>query len=357
MKIEITKGSSASTGRARTVYSFPGKDLSHQYFVANVFYSGGKKAVFAAFEDSSLEQQTCIYYAVDLETGDATSISEVVRWESGNVFDDGNFYYTHKNKVYVVDLKTNQGRVLCEISPEYTFHGPVTATRDCRHLGTYYGDSADCATMVRIDLQSGNIDREYEIAFDYPFVAANHGMICPTDPRYMFFAHEGPCSYITNRIWLLDLDTGERHNLYHQKMDGNNTNLEYVGHEAWAYDGSGIFYCKYNISPLKPTGVSFVDWNGNSRCINSDYEHWHVCADRQMKHTVSDTGSAGTESDIVLCDIASGRAALLDHVKRWQRHPGHPHPCFSPDGEKVVYSLENADGKLAVAIMDITDIS
>ena len=113
---------------------------------------------------------------------------------------------------------------------------------------------------------------------------------------------------------------------------------------------------KYSVSPEGPTGIYFTDLEGNAKCINSDASHWHVAVDREGKFVVSDTGSAGVESDIMLTNIDTGKTVKIDHVNRWPDHPGHPHPCFLPEGNRVIYTFKKPDGNLAVAVMDISDL-
>ena len=62
------------------------------------------------------------------------------------------------------------------------------------------------------------------------------------------------------------------------------------------------------------------------------------------------------QSDIMLTNIDTGKTVKIDHVNRWPDHPGHPHPCFLPEGNRVIYTFKKPDGNLAVAVMDISDL-
>ena len=61
-------------------------------------------------------------------------------------------------------------------------------------------------------------------------------------------------------------------------------------------------------------------------------------------------------SGVLLVDIETGEQRILCRFPRHQKHPGHPHPNFSPDGTKIAFTL--ADGDYSqVAVVDISSSS
>lgn len=145
----------------------------------------------------------------------------------------------------------------------------------------------------------------------------------------------------------------KRGRLRQRICDRQRRHVEYVGHEVWAYNGSGMYVVKYPHSPDKPTGVYFVDKTGErARLVNGDYPYWHVGVSPDGRYAAADTQEPGI-SQIVLIDIAGGRSELLCEMPCRGIHPGHPHPSFSPDSRKVTFTYADEQDVLCVGIIDI----
>ena len=354
--VKIKKCISKTTGRGYIEISEEGLCVAHNYFTVNSFTSDGKRVVLSTFSDDGTTKPPCRYFVLDLESGSYEYIAEAKKWETGGVSCDDKLYYSEENRLYCVDIATKVKRLLWQAPDDQHFHGPASVTNDGQYVGGYWSKNEENSTFGVFDNKTGEMKIVTQVSFMPPFTFADHGMICPTTPELMFFAHEGSCFYVTDRLWLMDTVNGETRNLFKQRLTDSGANADCVGHECWEHDGSGLFFIKYSVSPEGPTGIYHTDLEGNAKCINSDASHWHVAPDRAGEFTVSDTGSAGVESDIMLTKVETGKTVKLDHIDRWPNHPGHPHPCFSPDGNRVIYTFKKSDGDLAVAIMDIADL-
>ena len=354
--IQIKNRRSDITGREYFEISDDKLCVAHCYFTTNSFTSDSKSVVIATFEDDGTTKPPCRYYVLDLESGKYEYLTSAKGWETGGVSCENKLYYSEGNKLRCTDIASKQTELIWEAPENKVFHGSASFTNDGRYLGVYWSENEQNSTFGVFDTKENKMHSAGEVSFMPPFTFADHGMICPTNKEIMFFAHEGSCFYVTDRLWLLDKKTGERRNLFKQRLTESGSNADCVGHESWKRDGSGVFFCKYAVSPEKPTGIHFCDLDGNVKCINSEAAHWHAAADSQGVYVVSDTGPMGLESDIMLTDTRTGNAVILEHVNRWANHPGHPHPSFSPDCSKVIYAFRKEDGNLAVAVMDINDI-
>lgn len=354
--IKIKTCRSKTSGRVYTEISDDKLCTAHNYFTVNSFTSDGKKIVLSSFENDGTTKPPCRYFVIDPENGSHEYIASAKKWETGSVSCDDKLYFSEENRLYCTDINTKKTELLWEAPDTHQFHGPVSTTNDGRYAGVYWSENEANSVFGVFDTQERKMKIIKTVSFMPPFTFADHGMICPTSPDLMFFAHEGSCFYITDRLWIMNTDTGETRNLFKQKLTQNGSNADCVGHECWKHDGTGLFFVKYSVSPEGPTGIYYTDLNGNSKCINSEASHWHVAPDRDGRYTVSDTGSAGVESDIILTNVKTGEAITLDHIDRWPNHPGHPHPCFSPEGDRVIYTFKKPDGNLAVAVMDISDL-
>ena len=55
-------------------------------------------------------------------------------------------------------------------------------------------------------------------------------------------------------------------------------------------------------------------------------------------------------SGVLLVDIETGEQRILCRFPRHQKHPGHPHPNFSPDGTKIAFTIaDRENSQVAVA--------
>jgi oligogalacturonide lyase len=167
---------------------------------------------------------------------------------------------------------------------------------------------------------------------------------CPDDASLLFYA--GP---LTDRIWLINRDGSNNRRLYERQSD------EWITHESWIPN---------------TREVAFVDWPHGVRCINVDtgterriasFNAWHPVSNRQGTLMVTDTNfpdiglqlfdprTGTSEAPRTLCfpeatsigDHWNGPFPYADgpiHVYAPQHT--HPHPSFSPDGSKVVFTSD-----------------
>jgi Tol biopolymer transport system component len=60
------------------------------------------------------------------------------------------------------------------------------------------------------------------------------------------------------------------------------------------------------------------------------------------------------ESNIVLVNLQTKKSRLLAKINCWADHPGHPHPSFSQDSKKVVFTYADSGNNLRVGYIDIS---
>lgn len=325
-----------------------GTDTGRHYFTAMSWMSDNRHIVV----DAKINNFRCQYVKFDTVTGKSTVLAEDEQWASGAVSPDDKLYYYKGNKIVAIDLHSLEKRIVCTHESGKSFQGPLSFTNDGKTMGTYMYDSGGACSLGTIDVATGNL-REVAIPqFEQPYSVANHAMINPVYPDLVYYAHEGKTEFIPDRLWVADMRTGEVKNIYRQKRLDDGTLVEYCGHEMWAASGEGMYFVKYNPSPLKPTGVFYADkWGSHWEFINGDYAYWHACASPDGKHLVADTHELVTK--IVLIDAQTKTSKLLCQHKMWWNHPGHPHPSFSPDGKKVTFTLADEDNHLWVGVIDI----
>ena len=63
----------------------------------------------------------------------------------------------------------------------------------------------------------------------------SHFQYSPDDPKIAMFCHEGPWNYVQQRIWLINMETGEKWPCFRQEEE------DCVGHEFWSESGDIVF--------------------------------------------------------------------------------------------------------------------
>ena len=198
--------------------------------------------------------------------------------------------------------------------------------------------SADnCANLAVVDTGSGDTD----IILERDSIA--HLMFCPDDSNLLYYA--GP---LKDRVWVINRDGSGNRRLY-QRAPG-----EWITHEVW-------------IPGTKE--LAFVDWPRGIRCIHAEtgaerrvtsFNAWHAICNRKGTMMVADTNfpDIGIQlfnpldsigEPITLCHPgASNEGAHWNGpfpyedgpIKVYAPQHTHPHPSFSPDGKRVVFTSD-----------------
>ncbi|RAV16683.1 hypothetical protein DQG23_27995 [Paenibacillus contaminans] len=360
-----------TTGLPILAVGCEGRDTAHHYFTAMTWLSDSRNLIV----HTNIDRETMIGHVVrvDTETGDAQVLEEGVAWGRGVVSCDDILYLFDRNELYAIDAWSGERRAVCKLEEHCAFYGPLSITNDGRMLGVYWREccqeqpeqgnpDSDHAVpeearwvIGTVDTASGELREAARPLFDEPYPVANHAMINPVDPELVFYSHEGATEHIPDRLWVIDTRTGESRNVFPQKKDESGKHVEYVGHEIWAFDGSGLYFVKYAQSPGKPTGVYFAEKRGERReFVNGDYKYWHVGVSPDGRYAAADTQEPGI-SKLVLIDTATKRSKLLCELPYSGTHTLHPHPSFSPDSRKVTFTFADERDVLWVGVMDIND--
>lgn len=197
-----------------------------------------------------------------------------------------------------------------------------------------HGDEA-CLTIV--DTETGKAD----IILRRDSVA--HMQFCPDDANLLFYA--GP---LTDRVWVIHRDGSANRRLY-QRAPG-----EWITHETWIPGRREL---------------AFVDWPNGVRCIHVDsgqerqvtsVNAWHAICNRNGTQMVADTNfpDIGLQIFNPLDDIGEPTPLCYPQASSMGEHWNgpfpyehgpipvyapqhtHPHPSFSPDGKKIVYTSD-----------------
>lgn len=195
--------------------------------------------------------------------------------------------------------------------------------------------------IVELDVAEG----PPRVLFAKPWFV-NHAHYCPGDESWIGFCHEGPAGDVHDRVWAWH---GEKAPHGVPLMDQREAGL-WLGHERWAHDTASAFVVAYGDGPGERRGIYqlFPD-GGVPRLVSRGDRDWHVnvspdgslaVVDTTGPHDLAGRGwqNAGTISDVLLVDTATGAREFLARTHRGPLHPFHPHPVFSPDGRTVFYN-------------------
>ena len=225
---------------------------NHLYFTDPCWFRGGHSFIFTSDREGSSN-----LYAYNLDAHDITQLTDLER--SGSERPAGCFsavnnchYFWWGRQLLELNLETLQERVVYEV-PEgmSSYHARPGVTADGRYICTrimkdngfdgldfayarFYElfEAAPFSQLMRIEVATGKADVIHE---DHCFIT--HENPSPTLPDIMTFCHEGPWHRVEQRIWGLNIQTGETWKI--RAQEGQNIA---VGHEYWFADGERIGY-------------------------------------------------------------------------------------------------------------------
>lgn len=323
----------------------------HLYFTNPGWYAGGRKMLFG----SDRYNRTNLY-SIDLESGEIMQLTDLepvgppretellsvcvnpAREEA---------YFWHDRDLRALDLETLGERTLWTM-PEGFCGSMINCTADGRFVCTSLHE--DMSGRFRVDGLRGYIgfQETFEAKPDsrIMLVASDgsgaecvwseqcwigHVNTSPTRPNLLTFCHEGPWYLVDNRIWGFDLDSRRAWMIRHPEHG------ELVGHEYWHADGETIGYHGYQRGGQRFLGrVRFDDTDRFEVDFPGETGHIHSNAFDVI------VGDGGKYIRLWKWNGASfdGPRALAEHRSSMTVQQAHPHPRFTPDGKRIVFTTD-----------------
>ena len=199
--------------------------------------------------------------------------------------------------------------------------------------------------IARIEIATGKTEIVHE---DRRYMG--HVNASPTMPDVLTFCHEGPWNLIDQRIWGLNIQTGETWKVRPQHGDYS------IGHEYWFADGVHI---GYHGRPRDESGrhvFGHIRWD-NEEWVEDHFPfhstHFHsldetlIVGDGTPAFVFSKPTSASTERARPFIQLFKwdgeryvGPKILAYHRSTFNNQHAHCHPRFMPDGKAVLYTSD-----------------
>ena len=350
----------------------------HQYFYMNMWTEDSRRVVVS----SNRVDGRYRHYLLDVESGQAVCLTdgEPLRPHFGELATDGRrFYYGTKQELHCLDLDDFSDVVI------YRQEAPWTGTP------IYYGSTEDHSRFVLVEMHADDriqAKQGWDV-FEKQFRAKprcrlveldsatgvwrvihedkcglGHPLYRP-DGRTIMFCHEGPWNLVDSRLWFVDPDgsnvrEGRKRD---PERPAESENAEKWGHEFWLPDSSAAAYVYFPGEYGAETTLNYLDPDTlEERVVMPVTGYSHFIVDRQMTRAVGDgvrqghrniyTADLRTHAETLVCmHNSSMKPYVNERTGKPNTQEAHPHPCFSPDGKKIVFTSDR-HGEPAVYVVD-----
>ncbi len=320
----------------------------HLYFTNPGWHDGARRMLFG-----SDRMNRSNLFSVELESGEITQLTDL---EKGAGFlaacvnpTREEAYFWYDRQAVALDLKTFEMRPLWDL-PDGFRSSMMNCTADGRHvcagivedvsdrvktpLKFIYAGFAEThaarplSRVMKIDAEAGGGEVVWE---EKSWIG--HVNTSPTQAHLLTFCHEGPWHKVDNRIWGLDLNTGEAWRIRPRDAD------ESIGHEYWHADGIHVGY--HGQWPDGRKCFGRIKWDNTER-FEVDFPHQTGHIHSNGFDLIVGDGYQDVYVRVWKWNGKSfdGPRVLCEHRSSFHVQVVHVHPRFSPDGSYVVYTSD-----------------
>ena len=337
---------------------------NHFYFTDPTWFNDNRSMVFT----SDRENQSNLF-RYDLDTGLITQMTDLKGdgRPGGCVSLVNNaIYFWWQDVLYELNLDSLEERIITEMAAPMLPRGRANPTADGKYICTMlmedqpedkpsisfsysrfreYFHLKPLSQIVRIEVATGKTEVIHE---DRRYMG--HVNTSPALHDILTFCHEGPWNWIDQRIWGLNIQTGEAWKV--RPQDGDYS----IGHEYWFADGIHI---GYHGRPRDESGVAVSQHHvfGHIKWDNSDWvedsfpfhsTHFHsldenlIVGDGTAAFVFTSESAARPYIQLFKWDGERyvGPRILAYHRSTFNNQHAHCHPRFTPDGKAVLYTSD-----------------
>ncbi len=326
----------------------------HLYFTNSGLWDGGRRLLIGSHRTNARN-----FFSVDLDTGDITQLTDFPPDARPALL--GGFLNPARDEAYFVlaggvralDLRSCRQRRLWT-APEGVRNGNLSCTADGRSVCHVVQE--DLSGKIRMDLGHGYVGfAEYSAARPHCRIFAidvdgggarevyqekfwlGHINTSPALPNVLTFCHEGPWEHIDQRMWVLDLATGDARPLRPQAPG------EALGHEYWFAEGRRVGYHGRRADGTHVFGLIGWDNTGGAEyAFPAGSTHFHSLDEHQI------VGDGYRDKPYLHLwrlqgERYEGPRKLLTHRGSWHVQYLHVHPRMFAGGDgrvRVVYTAD-----------------
>ena len=353
------------------------------YFTENSFDLDGKTIYFLSNREHE-GTEICNLFKMDLDSGEMVQLTDdPLGVEVGRITKtpDGEYVaYVTGSQLRLYNTKTGENKLLYEEKNHMLLQN-LSFSCDKQWIGFNRNEDVDAlpdggpnyagfkekmfatkdgrVSVIRLD------GSEFHDVFrDTHWLS--HFQFSPDNPDIAMFCHEGPWNYVQQRIWMINMNTGDIWPCFRQTED------DCVGHEFWAQNGDVIFdnrrgghdgtisnsksqvYASEHVSAEIPY-FGFAHKDGKVyRKINMPFYCNHYFANGDLSMFAGDA-----VDDILLIQPAEDGTAkmkiLAHHNTTWHYQRSHCHPTFSWDGKKLLYAADTDEWHDNLFLVDVPE--
>lgn len=294
-------------------------------------------------------------FSVDVESGAITQLTDLdASVGSPRLARDGSrAFLRHRGHVVSLDLETLAVEEIVVIPDDERITDYDVTADDGVVAMTLQGEGKQGRVAKVSTDGDGTLETLHTLDPEAEWSRIDHLNASPTQPALATFCYDGDWATVENRIWGIDLDTGEAWEI--RPREGEESD-ERIGHEFWLPNGEEIGYHGHTPSPGRDPifGVIRPD-NTDHMEAQVPFHSKHFCA-RSRGVAVGD-GDLGWRY-VYLYRFEDGEfdeaRRLAHHGGTWHTQSLHVHPRFTPDGDGVVYTA-NPSGYGNVYLVEIPE--
>ncbi len=339
---------------------------NHLYFTDPCWFNEGRSFVFTSDRGNHSN-----LFRYDLDSHRITQLTDLRgrSIENERVFDhrpagayskaNHKHYYWWQGGLYELDVDSCAERRVYQAPPEKVLgiHGITSA--DGRYVCNMMRDRVPdpepeveypyskfprlypahpLTQIIRVEVATGKMEVIHE---DQRFMT--HVNLSPTQPELMTFCHEGPWQEVEQRIWGLNIQTGEIWKIRPQD-DGKDYA---IGHEYWFADGEHIGYHGRPRSGQGDHVYGYLKWDNSEHTeVRFPFHSTHFASDDQ--HLIVGDGTrvfAQPNQPFIQLfqwdgERYRGPKIVAEHRSTFNGQQSHCHPRFTPDGRHILYTSD-----------------
>ena len=378
------------TGAAVTRLTPPDVTCHRNYFYQRCFDASGTRLLFGAEfgpDTGNPASPNWNYHWLDLKSGIAVQLTDGARENTFGGFlspDDRFLYFVRAERQLVrLSMADLREEIVYTVPEGWVGYGTWVANSACTRMVGIEIDARDWfplsdwqrfhamfharprCRLIRIDL-TGPRQGTREVILEQAGWLG-HPQYRPGDDHTVAYCHEGPHDLVDARMWFIDEDGGNR------RCGKVHEPGESCTHEFWVPDGSAMIFVSYKkgererwicrLDPVTLQSRRLATMPPCSHLMSNDDGTRIVGDGCDSPADVADAGAHAIETDPFLHLFEFGADGLVKqrrvahHDSSWKVHKGnrqvtHPHPSFTPDGQRVLFSSDR-DGEPAVYLADI----